>query len=105
MKLRKTLQNLCLILAISSSTSCSPLRITNCLESSPLSTLESQIKKITEDPEIKTFYRHYFPNGKLEFSYEGKDESKTQTRTFVQPNINLNQGLKYNISTGIEKKY
>jgi len=102
--LKKLIQTGFLSIVTTLPIACSSLKITDCLESSPLSELESQIKQITEDPEIKAFHENYFPNGKLEFSYDSRTK-KAQTKTFIQPNINLRNGLDYTIQIGIEIKY
>ena len=112
--LNKILQTSVLSLVLLISSGCSTISSpkTNCItditENSPISEVELQTQRIIADPKIKEFYKHYFPNGKFELSYEKKTKSY-ETRTFVEPQISKNKdsetGLNYGFFIGLDTRF
>ena len=96
-KLTQIIQACFLSLAVFSQTSCSSLKVNNCLENPVLSELDSQVEQALKTPEI-AIYQEYFPNGKLELSHK-----KEKGKIFLRPDYKKELG--YTINLGIEMKY
>jgi hypothetical protein len=97
MKNLRQIIHACIIsIAIIPSASCTSIK-TPLLEESLVSELGSQTTQLLNDPELKSLYQEYFPNGKFELSYKERNK-----KLFLKPNIKEDSSSLY---LGFEIKY